>query len=177
MSVAANRYARALMDVLYPEAAESGLRQLQAFKALLDKQPEARQFFKNPSLPMDRRQRMLKDISAALAFDKRVTNFVDLLVDKNRLGLLEEIIATYQKTLDDRLGIVRAHVTAAQSLDEAERRELVSKLERVTGKQVRMEVSVDPSLIGGVVAEVGSTIYDGSVRQRLEAFRSRLTEE
>ena len=177
MSVAANRYARALIDALYPEKAEAGLQQLQAFNALLDSQPEARKFFENPGLSEERRERLLKEISGALSFDRRVANFVNLLIDRNRLPLLEEVITAYQKMLDARLGIVRARVRAAQTLDPREQQELASKLEQVTGKQVRMEVSVDPSLIGGVVAEVGSTIYDGSVRQQLQAFKNRLIEE
>ena len=83
----------------------------------------------------------------------------------------------YQKLLDERLGIIRARVTAAYSLNHSEQQELTVRLEQATGKQIRMEVAVDPSLIGGVVAQVGSTIYDGSVRQQLEAFKTRLVEE
>jgi F-type H+-transporting ATPase subunit delta len=76
--------------------------------------------------------------------------------------------------MDKRLGIVRARVTSAHALDSTQQQELASKLKQITGKQVRMEVATDPALIGGVVAQVGSTIYDGSVRQQLEAFKSRL---
>ena len=65
----------------------------------------------------------------------------------------------------------------ARALDAAQQQELAGKLEQLTGKQVRMEVAVDPSLIGGVVAQVGSTIYDGSVRQQLQAFKTRLVGE
>jgi len=72
---------------------------------------------------------------------------------------------------------VRARVTSAQSLDPGQQKELSARLEKATGKQIRMEVAVDPSLIGGVVAQVGSTIYDGSVRQRLQTFKNRLAEE
>ena len=124
----------------------------------------------------DRRKRMLKEISDALGLDRRLANFVNILADRNRLQILEEIIREYQRLMDERLGIVRAHVTAARALDPGEHRELASKLVEMTGKQVRMEVAVDPSLIGGVIAQVGSTVYDGSVRQQLKAFRNRLVE-
>ena len=177
MSVAANRYARALMDVLYPDHAEQGLQQLQSFLTLLTDQPEARIFLENPTMAGGRRNRLLKEISDALSFNRKVSNFINILADRNRLSILEEIVEEYQKLLDDRLGIVRARVTAARSLDPVQHRELESKLEQITGKQVRMEVAVDPSLIGGVIAQVGSTIYDGSVRQQLQAFKSRLIEE
>jgi F-type H+-transporting ATPase subunit delta len=177
MSVAANRYAKALIDVLYPDKAEAGLQQLQGFSALLKEQPDARRFFENPALPGDRRKRLMKEISGALNFDRRLAKFVDILIDRNRLSILDEVIAAYQKFLDQRLGIVRARVTAARTLDAAQQRELGAKLEEMTGKQVRMEVAVDPSLIGGVIAEVGSTIYDGSIRHQLQAFKSRLVED
>src|SRR2546422_5054644 len=177
MSVAANRYARAFMDVLYPEKAQPGLQQLQEFLSLLNEQPDARRFLENPTTAGDRRKRLLKEIFDALSLDRRVANFIGILVDRDRLPVLEEIIKAYQKLLDERLGIVRARVTSAYLLDHSEQQRLAARLEQATGKQIRMEVTVDPSLIGGVVAQVGSTIYDGSVRQQLEAFKTRLVEE
>jgi F-type H+-transporting ATPase subunit delta len=177
MSVAANRYARALIEALYPEKAEAGAEQIQAFAAVLKDHPEGRILLQNPAMAGDRRQRFMTEISSALGLDRRVSNFVNILIDRNRLPLLDEIIAEYQRLLDQRLGIVRARVTTAQTLEAGQHQELAAKLAEVTGKQVRMEVAVDPTLIGGVIAQVGSTIYDGSVRQQLQAFKSRLVEE
>ena len=177
MSVAANRYARALMDVLYPDGAEDGLKQLESFNSVLKDYPDARRLLENPTFSVDRRKRLLKEVSDALSFDKRVVTFINILVDRKRLALIAEVISEYRRLLDERLGIVRAEVTAAHPLDTAQQHELAAKLEQVTGKQVRMEVAVDPSLIGGVIAQVGSTIYDGSVRQQLHAFKSRLIQE
>jgi F-type H+-transporting ATPase subunit delta len=177
MSVAANRYARALIEALYPEKAEAGAEQIQSFAAVLKDHPEGRILLQNPAMGGDRRQRLMKEISSALGLDRRVSNFVNILIDRNRLPLLDEIIAEYQRLLDQRMGIVRARVTTAQTLEAGQHRELAARLAEVTGKQVRMEVAVDPALIGGVIAQVGSTIYDGSVRQQLQAFKSRLVEE
>ena len=177
MSVAANRYATALMDVLYPARAERGLHQLQSFAALLREEPASRRFLENPAMAGERRERVLKEISAALGFERPVANFVRILADRNRLSVLDEIIAEYQRLLDKRLGVVRARVTSAHALDVAQQREFARKLEQITGKQIRMEVATDPSLIGGVIAQVGSTIYDGSVRQQLQAFKSKLVGE
>jgi F-type H+-transporting ATPase subunit delta len=176
MSVAAKRYATALMDVLYPEA-EAGLHQLQNFASLFADQPDARRFLENPAMAGDRRNRLLKEISDALGFDRRVANFVNILSDRGRLPLLEEIIDEYQTLLDQRMGIARARITAAHPLDAVQQRELIDRLEQITGKQVRMEVAIDPSLIGGVIAQIGSTVYDGSVRQQLQAFKGRLIQE
>jgi F-type H+-transporting ATPase subunit delta len=165
------------MDVLYPDKAQAGLEQLQRFAGLLNEEQKARIFLENPTMAGGRRNRMLKEISDALSFDRRITNFINILAERNRLPALDEIIQEYQRLLDERMGIVRARVTSAGTLDPKQQRELATKLEQVTGKQVRMEVAVDPSLIGGVVAQVGSTVYDGSVRQQLQAFKSRLVEE
>ena len=174
MSVAANRYATALIDVLYPDKAEAGLQQLQSFVRLLNEQPDSRRILENPAMAGERRNRLLKEISSAFGFDRRVSNFVSILADRNRLPILEEIITEYQRLMDKRLGIVRARVTSAHALDSMQQQELARKLQQITGKEVRMEVAIDPSLIGGVVAQVGSTIYDGSVRQQLQVFKSRL---
>jgi F-type H+-transporting ATPase subunit delta len=175
MSVAANRYAKALMDVLYPVgAAETGLAELQRFSALLKEQPDAVRALENPTIPAARRQALLKTIGETLGFSQHVRSFLDLLVDRNRLDIIQSILDAYQKMMDDRLGIVRAMVTSAQQLDSASQSQLAMRLESVTGKRVVMQVSVDPSLIGGVVAQVGSTVYDGSIRQQLKTFRNRL---
>ena len=163
--------------MLYPEKAEAGLQQLQEFLTLLNEEANARRFLENPTMAGERRKRLMKEISGALSLDQRVANFIGILVDRDRLPDLEEIVQTYQKFLDEKLGIIRARVTSAHSLDAAQQKDLAVRLERATGKQVRMEVAVDPTLIGGVVAQVGSTIYDGSVRQQLQAFRNRLAEE
>jgi F-type H+-transporting ATPase subunit delta len=165
------------MDVLYPEKAEAGLEQLQRFASWLNEEPDARRLLENPTMSGDRRSRLLKEIGSALEFERRISNFIGILVDKNRLELLDEIIDVYRKLLDDRLGIVRAVVTGARPLDASQQKELATKLAERTGKQVRMELAVDASLIGGVVAQVGSTIYDGSVRTQLQSFKSRLIEE
>ena len=174
MSAATKRYARALIDVLYPDKAEEGFYQLQSLASLLTNQPDARRFLQNPAMAGERRNRLLNEISEALGFERRVANFVSILTDRNRLPLLEEIIGEYQQLMDDRLGIARAQITAARPLDPSQQRELTSKLEAITGKQIRMDVFVDPSLIGGVIAQVGSTVYDGSVRQQLQTFKGRL---
>ena len=177
MSVAANRYAKALIEVLYPDKAEAGYQQLEQFLSLLNTQQDLRRFLENPTTAGERRKRMLHDLASALKMDQKVANFIGILADRDRLTILEEIVETYQKFMDEKLGIVRARVTSAQSLDAGQQKELSVRLQKATGKQIRMEVAVDPSLIGGVVAQVGSTIYDGSVRQQLQAFKNRLSEE
>ncbi len=114
MSVAANRYAKALIDALYPSKAEAGLDELRRFEALLDEHPQARQLFENPTVPADRRKALLKEIGDATGFSLETRNFIGILIDRNRLGILNEIRAAYGKYLDERPGIVRAAVRQAQ---------------------------------------------------------------
>jgi F-type H+-transporting ATPase subunit delta len=177
MSVAANRYAKALLDVLYPASAELGLEQLVKFSSLLSSQPQMRQLFENPTIAAQRRKEVFKGIADSLSYESYVRNFINLLIERNRLDLLADIIVAYQKLLDENLGIVRARITSAGPLDAAQQRDIAARLEQVTGKHVRVELSVDPALIGGVVARVGSTIYDGSIRQQLQVFKQRLIQD
>jgi F-type H+-transporting ATPase subunit delta len=177
MSVAASRYAKALLDVLYPAKAEAGREQLLQFLSVLSQQPDARHLLENPTVSAERRKDLVQRIGDTLVLDVPVRNFLGLLIDRNRLDLLDEITSTYGALLDDKLGIVRARVTSALDLDSRQRDEVAARLQALTGKKVRMEVFVDPSLIGGLVAQVGSTIYDGSIRQQLQSFRNNLTQD
>jgi F-type H+-transporting ATPase subunit delta len=177
MSVAASRYAKALLDVLYPTKAEAGREQLLQFASVLSQEPDARVLLENPTVSVERRKDLVRAIGDTLALDTPVRNFLGLLVERNRLDLLDEIVSTYESLLDDKLGVVRARITSALELDSRQRDEVAARLQALTGKKVRMEVLVDPSLIGGLVAQVGSTIYDGSIRQQLQAFRNNLTHD
>ena len=177
MSVAASRYARALLDVLYPAKADLGRAQLLEFTSVLARQADARFLLENPTVPVERRKALVNKIGDSLGLDTPIRNFLGLLIERNRLDLLNEISATYEKFLDEKQGVIRARVTSALELDSRQRDEVAARLQAVTGKKVRMEVFVDPTLIGGLVAQVGSTIYDGSIRQQLQAFRNNLTQD
>lgn len=177
MSVAANRYASALMQALPSEKSESAYEQLRTFASILESQNQAKRLFENPTVSAERRKSLASAIGNAVGFDTPVLNFVNILIERNRLDLLEEILLAFEKLLDDRLGIVRASVTSAGPMDQEQQDRLKAKLGAMTGKKVLMQVSVDPELLGGVVARVGSTIYDGSLRQQLKSFRTKLTHE
>jgi F-type H+-transporting ATPase subunit delta len=177
MSVAASRYAKALLDVLYPARAESGIDQLRKFLSVLSEQDDARLVFENPTLSVVSRKDLLDKMGDALSLDPPIRNFLGLLIERNRLDLLDEIAKTYEALLDEKLGIVRARVTTALALDAIQQEQVSARLHALTGKKVRMETFVDPTLIGGLVAQVGSTIYDGSIRQQLQTFRNSLTQD
>jgi F-type H+-transporting ATPase subunit delta len=108
----------------------------------------------------------------------RITrNFLFVLVDHRRIAELTGILHSFEIIADERMGFAHAEVAAARDLTEAQREALHAQLERMTGKRIRMRVSVDGSLIGGVVARIGSTVYDGSVRGQLDSLGRRLAAE
>src|SRR5262245_11866586 len=102
MSVAANRYATALIDVLERDQAEKGFQQLQSFAALLKEQPDSRRFLQNPAMAGARRTRVLNEIIAALGLNRRIGNFISILANRNRLPILEAILVEYQRLMDKR---------------------------------------------------------------------------
>lgn len=177
MSVAARRYAKALLDVLYPAKAEMGLEQLKGFATVLSQQNDARLVFENPTVSNERRKDLLNKVGNAMKLDAPILNFLGILIDRNRLDLLNEIITTYETSFDEKRGVVQARITSANELSPTQQSEVAARLQAATGKKVRLQVSVDPSLIGGLVAQVGSTIYDASIRQQLQTFRNSLTQD
>lgn len=126
--------------------------------------------------PVVSRERKLAALRALL--ESRVQpvtlRFLGLMVDKRREGLFGEVIDAYRALRDARLGLVQAHVRTARALDAADERAVADRLSRLTGRKVRLAVTLDPSLVGGMVVRVGDTVYDGSVANRLASLRERL---
>ena len=177
MEIVSRRYARAIFDSLLvegPESAERGLSQLGGFAEVLESEPTARQILVNPVIPRDQRERFIGKVAHVLALDDRVRNLIVLLADRRRLDLLDEVIEAYREMLDEQKGIVRAIVTSATELSDSQQQEISEKLEQSLGKRVVMDVHQDATLLGGVVVQIGCTVYDGSLLQHLAGFRSRL---
>ena len=107
--------------------------------------------------------------------DRMVRNFVTIVVRKRRANLFGQIRTAFEKVLDERTGVLEAKVASASPLSDASQQALEGQLSRLTGKKVRAIYSVDPELLGGVTARIGSTVYDGSVRGQLESLRRKLT--
>lgn len=175
MSVVSDRYARALFEALSSDGEpDAGLEQLQAIATVLADYPDARKILVNPIFPSDRRETFLDELAESLGLDVRVRKILGLLVERRRLNVFDDIVQAYRRRLDQKNGIVRASVTTAKPLGETERQQVNSRLERALGKQVVMTVEDDPALIGGIVVQVGSTVYDGSLRQYLAGVKNRL---
>lgn len=169
------RYAKALLtlgkeDGKFKEYGE----ELRAFSQLLDREPELKHAMLNPVYGMEERRKLLLKIVELLKVAPLVGNFLKLLFDKHRIGALAGISLVYQQLVDAEENISRAKVTAAVALDEAMRDRLRQALEELTKSRVVMEVEEDPTIIGGIVAQVGDLVLDGSVRTQLFSLRESL---
>lgn len=183
-SAVAFRYARALVDVVTgPNAAQAGPEpraiavQLAEFGDLLQKNRELRVLFSTPAVSTSKKKAILSELAAHLGLAPLTKNFLNVVIQHERMNWLPDITEAFTVLLDEHLGVVVAEVTTARPLPEEERQGLMAALESKTGKQVRMKLSLDPTLMGGVMARIGSTIYDGSVRGQLERLRTNLVGE
>jgi F-type H+-transporting ATPase subunit delta len=180
-SAVAARYANALADVVAvpssPLRPDAALAELRAFEAALSGSPELHNALVTPAVPAGRKKAVIARVGDVLRLSRIPRNFLFVLIDHRRIAALADILQTFETVLDERLGFARADVASALELTPRQRESLNSHLERLTGKRVRARYSVDPALIGGVVARIGSTVYDGSVRGQLHSLQRRLSAE
>lgn len=171
----AQRYAKALVDVA---AASHELgevhRDLHTFANLLRERRELRQFLANPSVPRRDAAALIREIGAAMAIRPLAATFLQVVLDGGRLSGLDAILRAYEALVDERLGRVKAVVTSAAPLDAGLQEGLRRRLGEVTGKDVYLEFRQDSTLLGGVVAQIGSRIYDGSLKTQLGRLRDEL---
>jgi len=175
---AATRYARALLDVGVKEKAdlEQVEQELAQFVDLFKQNPLLEKVLLNPAVPVPRKRAAVAELVARAKPAGIVGKLLTLLADRDRLVLLPDLVASYRERLLDYRKIVRAEVTTAAPLGGDRAKALESSLARVTGRSVVLDMRVDASIIGGVVARVGSTVYDGSVTRQLEKIKERLVE-
>ncbi|MBS1854661.1 MAG: ATP synthase F1 subunit delta [Acidobacteria bacterium] len=179
-SAVAMRYANALADVVTGAGmagAEAALAELRAFEAVLAGSAELHNALTSPAVPPSRKRAVVGRIADTLKLSRTARNFLFVLIDHRRIAALNEIIHSFETVSDERLGFARADVTSARPLSEGQRGAVIAQLERLSGKRIRARYSVDEALVGGVVASIGSTVYDGSVRGRLETLGRRLATE
>ncbi len=171
----ARRYARALFSL----AVESGrvepwAKSLEALREAVHTSPDLRDVLSNPVYSKEQRRAIVEQLAAALKLDAEPANLLFLLGDRNRLGYLAAIVDTFRELADHHLGRLRAKVTSAVKLDDDAAKSIADELSRKHGAQILLDRAVDPAILGGVVAQVGSLVYDGSVRTQLEDLRKQL---
>ena len=176
MSASANRYARALFDVALEEKAD--LAQIdQALEVLAEvahAQHDLIQQATGHGIPDAARQGVVGAIADKLGAAAPLRKLLLMLAESQKLGLLPDLAIAYRARLHAHQNIERATVTSAAPLSPEQTRALTESLSQVTGKNIELSVNVDPSLLGGVVATIGSTVYDGSVRTQLSRMRREL---
>jgi F-type H+-transporting ATPase subunit delta len=140
------------------------------------KAPDATRTLLNPVVPPDKKVDLVRALASAAGLTPVVSKLLVILATHDRLGDLEEMAPAFRQRLRERQNIVSADITTAVPLAPAAVQAIAARLSEVSGKQVEVGSRVDPSIIGGVVARIGSTVYDGSVNGQLTRMRQKLVE-
>ncbi|MCG3159139.1 MAG: ATP synthase subunit delta [Acidobacteria bacterium] len=171
----ANRYARALADVII-ERRETNevVTELDSFARMMDGHSQLRDVFASPVIAVERKRAVLGELLARFSPRQTTANFLQLLLNNSRLQDLDQMLRALSRELDARAGVVSADVTTAREISEQEKTALQSQLKAATGKDVRLQFRTDPAIIGGVVTRIGSLVYDGSIKNQLAQMKQRL---
>jgi F-type H+-transporting ATPase subunit delta len=171
----ARRYATALADVVTNTGETETIKaELKQWQTMFETNPELSGVFANPSVTHENKERILNDLIAKTKPSGKSSNFLKALAHNGRLEALGEVNDWFAKVIDERSGFVTAAITSARDLPPAERAEFKKNLEKLTGKRVSIEFEVDKEIIGGAVTRIGSTVYDGSVRTKLENLKEQM---
>jgi F-type H+-transporting ATPase subunit delta len=173
---AGNRYARALLEVAVKEQSDPEQigAQLAEFVELFAQNPALRTVMLNPAVPVPRKRAAMIELTGRANQSPILSKLLVLLAERDRLVLLPDMLAAYRERLLDHQHVVRADITTAAPL-AADRAQAIERgLAQLTGRTVRLAAHVDPSIIGGVVARIGDTIYDGSVTRQLARMKEKL---
>lgn len=171
----ARRYGTALADVVMKTGETDTVKaELKSWEELIAGNPDLLNAFRNPAIAHLNKEKVLDSLIQKTRPSKTTSNFLRVLQRNSRLTELPEINEKFAAVLEERSGRVSAEVVSARELSEGQRAELKANLEKLTGKQVKLDFKIDESVIGGVVIRVGSTVYDGSVKTQLENLREQL---
>ena len=169
------RYATALADVVISSGeTESVKGELLSWEQLIGSSADLQNAFGNPSIAHSSKEKVLEGLLAKTRPSKTTSNFLRVLLRNGRLTELRQINERFAAVVEERSGRTVAQVTSARELSAEQQNELKANLENLTRKQVKLDFTIDPDLIGGVVTRIGSTIYDGSVKTQLENLKEEL---
>ena len=176
MAAFVSRYASAFLDVVTAAKLDTVAidRQIGDFLATWDGSPELREFFVNPAIPAVQKVGFLDKINAKLELRKELRNLLAVLIDNGRIGSVSEVAAAYRQLLQEQLGIRQAEIVMARELGAAERNALVAEIGKLAGSRIEASFKLDAAILGGTVVRIGSTVYDGSVRGRLDRLKEAL---
>ena len=178
MKSASLQYANALADIALAQGAgDAALHQLNDFRDVYAESAELRNFLATPAVDREVKHKVIEQLVARLGASKIIRNFLFVVADHGRMHILPEIVESFQEVVRERQGIAEAEISSAFELSAAQKAEFAFTLERMTGQRIEAKYSLDPSLLGGAIVRIGDAIYDGSVRNRLNEMRSKLTGE
>jgi F-type H+-transporting ATPase subunit delta len=179
-SAAASRYARAFADVVMAPGSQlqpaDAIAQLRAIEDVVEQSGDLRHALSSPAVRAVQKRAVIGRFAEELRLSSVTRNLLFVLIDHHRIAILSHVREAFEAEVDQRLGFVRAEVVSARTLDPAQTAALEAGLTQMTGKQVRARFEVDPSLIGGVLARIGSTVYDGSIRGQLDKLRRQIAQ-
>ena len=171
----ARRYAAALADVVAERGeARQVQEELAAWELMIKNNAQLQEVLRNPTIPYDQKQKVLSTLIARTRVRPLTANFLQVLLQNQRLTELGEVNKRFAQVLDERSGVVSAEVRTARPVPESSQQALRDKLMALTGKQVRLSFATDAELIGGIVTRIGSTVYDGSVRTQLQQVKEKM---
>jgi len=173
----ATRYAKALLDVAIQESDPSIIEEdLTSVARAMAESAELRRALTSPGIPQQIRVNVVAALTSKIGAQAPVAKLMKMLADRGRLDLVPTMAEVYSERLLAHRNIVRATVTSAAPLTAERKGQLEASLSGMTGKKVQVETAVDPSIIGGIVTRIGSTVYDGSIRTQLAKMRQQLVE-
>jgi F-type H+-transporting ATPase subunit delta len=176
MAAFVSRYATAFADVVTAAKLDTAAidAQFTDFLATLKGSPELREFFENPAVAAKQKVDFLDKLNATLKLQKELRNLIAVLISNDRIGQVAEVAAAYRSLLQQQQGIRPAEIVTARELDGAERDALAAEIAKLAGSKIQASFTLDKSILGGTVVRIGSTVYDGSVRGRLERLKEAL---
>jgi len=173
-SAVAARYIEALIDAAEERGAlDKVTDDVQALSNLLSESKELSTFVADPMMLSERKRTVLNGLLAGKVHEVTL-NFLLLLCDKHRVRMLEELLANFLTVLEERRGVVTAYVTVAESLSSEQEKQLGDKLSAYSGKEVRLETTIDKSLKAGFIARLGDQVFDGTLATQLNRLKQRL---
>jgi F-type H+-transporting ATPase subunit delta len=178
MAAFVSRYAHAFADVVTAAKLDTAAidARLTDFLATWNGSTELREFFENPAVTATDKVAILDKLNAKLQMQKELRNLIAVLISNGRIAQVGEVAQAYRRILQEQQGIRPAEIVTARELDEKERTALVAEMAKVAGAQIDACFTLDKTILGGTVVRIGSTVYDGSVRGRLERLRTVLSE-
>jgi len=171
------RYARSLAEVVLEDNIEQKVTEdLATYSEIFRAVPALLDVFHSPAVPGQSKEKLLSELMLRYPVSAVASNFFRILLEHNRIRYFDNIREIYQKSINERKGIVTAAVTSAAPLSEQQVKALESRLSGITGKVVNVKPQTDSDLLGGIIVQMGSTIFDGSVRTQLAELKRRLSE-